>query len=250
MARIKLVDIDPKAPGEFEKEKTNEKLEKIIEDLDELQNRLYAESNHSVLVVLQGMDASGKDRTIRRVFGKLNPLGVTAYPFKAPEHSELAHDFLWRVHKLVPAKGSIAVFNRSHYEDVLVTRAHGWCDDETAKKRMKAINDFENLLTEHNNTTILKFYLHVSHEEQLQRLDERIRDRQKQWKYNQQDFSESSLWDNYMKLYEDVFEHCNKIPWYIVPADHKWYKDYLVAKTVRDALEKLDLQYPGLKKQV
>ena len=150
----------------------------------------------------------------------------------------------------MPAKGSIAVFNRSHYEDVLVTRVHGWCDDETAKKRMKAINDFENLLTEHNNTTILKFYLHVSHEEQLQRLNERIRDRQKQWKYNQQDFSESSLWDKYMKMYEDVFEHCNKIPWQIVPADQKWYKDYLVAKMVRDALEKLDLQYPGLKKQV
>src|SRR6478752_68092 len=135
MAKIKLKEIDTLAPKEFEKDETTIKLSNIIEDLDELQNRLYAESNHSVLVVLQGMDASGKDRTIRRVFGQLNPLGVSAFPFKAPEHSELAHDFLWRVHKLVPAKGMMVVFNRSHYEDVLVTRVHGWCNDEMARKR-------------------------------------------------------------------------------------------------------------------
>ena len=248
MAAIKLKEIDTHAPKQFEKSETAEKLSKIIADLDELQNRLYAESNHSVLIVLQGMDASGKDRTIRRVFGQLNPLGVSAFPFKAPEHSELAHDFLWRVHKLVPAKGMMVVFNRSHYEDVLVTRVHGWCNDEMARKRMKAINEFENLLVEQNNTTILKFYLHVSHDEQLKRLNERIKDREKQWKYNKEDFAESSLWEKYREMYEDVFDHCSKIPWNIIPADQKWYKDYLVAKTVRDALEKLDLQYPGLKK--
>jgi len=248
MAKIKLKEIDTLAPKEFEKDETTIKLSNIIEDLDELQNRLYAESNHSVLVVLQGMDASGKDRTIRRVFGKLNPLGVRAFAFKEPEHSELAHDFLWRVHKLAPAKGMMTVFNRSHYEDVLVTRVHGWCNDETAKKRMKAINEFENLLVEHNNTTILKFFLHVSHDEQLKRLNERIKDRQKQWKYNKEDFAESSLWNKYIEMYEDVFDQCSKVPWNIIPADQKWYKDYLVAKTVRDALEKLDLQYPGLKK--
>jgi len=248
MAKIKLKEIDTLAPKEFEKDETTIKVSNIIEDLDELQNRLYAESNHSVLVVLQGMDASGKDRTIRRVFGKLNPLGVRAFAFKEPEHSELAHDFLWRVHKLAPAKGMMTVFNRSHYEDVLVTRVHGWCNDETAKKRMKAINEFENLLVEHNNTTILKFFLHVSHDEQLKRLNERIKDRQKQWKYNKEDFAESSLWNKYIEMYEDVFDQCSKVPWNIIPADQKWYKDYLVAKTVRDALEKLDLQYPGLKK--
>jgi PPK2 family polyphosphate:nucleotide phosphotransferase len=246
--KIRLTDIDTRAPKEFEKEQTLRKLEKIIEELDELQNRLYAEGNHSILVVLQGMDGSGKDRTIRRVFGKLNPLGVTASAFKQPEHSELAHDFLWRVHKLVPAKGMMAVFNRSHYEDVLVTRVHGWCSDELARTRMEAINDFENLLAEHNNTTILKFYLHVSHEEQLSRLNDRIKDRKKQWKYNKDDFAESGLWDKYMKMYEDVFDHCGKIPWNIIPADQKWYKDYLVAKTLGDALEKIDLRYPGLKK--
>jgi PPK2 family polyphosphate:nucleotide phosphotransferase len=248
MAAIRLKEIDTRAPKHFEKAETVEMLSKIIEDLDELQNRLYAEGNHSVLVVLQGMDASGKDRTIRSVFGKLNPLGVSAFPFKVPEHSELAHDFLWRVHRLVPAKGMMCVFNRSHYEDVLVTRVHGWCNDEMARKRMKAINEFENLLTEHNNTRILKFYLHVSHDEQLKRLNERIKDREKQWKYNKEDFAESALWEKYMEMYEGVFDHCSKIPWNIIPADQKWYKDYLVAKTVRDALEKLDLQYPGMKK--
>jgi PPK2 family polyphosphate:nucleotide phosphotransferase len=248
MSEIKLGEIDTRAPKEFEKEKALEKTDRIIQDLDDLQNRLYADANHSILVVLQGMDASGKDRTIRRVFGKLNPLGVKAYPFKAPETSELAHDFLWRVHKLVPAKGMMTVFNRSHYEDVLVTRVHGWCNDEKARKRMKAINQFEELLTDHNNTTILKFYLHVSHKEQLERLNERIKEQNKKWKYNKEDFAESALWDKYTEMYEEVFKHCNRIPWMIIPADQKWYKDYLVAKTVRDALEKLDLQYPGLKK--
>ena len=245
---IKLNEIDTRAPKEFEKQSTLEKTAKILLDLDELQNRLYAEGNHSVLVVLQGMDASGKDRTIRKVFGKLNPLGVVAHPFKAPTEIELAHDFLWRIHRLAPTKRMIAVFNRSHYEDIVVTRVHGWCNDETAKKRMKAINEFEDLLIKHNNTTIFKFYLHISHEEQLKRLNERIKDRRKQWKYNRQDFDESALWDKHMEMYKDVFEHCNKIPWTIVPADQKWYKDYFVAKTVRDALNDLGLEYPGLKK--
>jgi PPK2 family polyphosphate:nucleotide phosphotransferase len=247
MATILLNEIDTKAPKDFKKEETIKDTAGIIEDLDELQNRLFAEANHGVLVVLQGMDASGKDRTIRKVFGKLNPLGVKAHAFKAPEQSELAHDFLWRVHKVVPAKGTMTVFNRSHYEDVLVTRVHGWCNDETARMRMKAINDFEDLLANHNNTTIFKFYLHVSHDEQVERLNERIKKPRKQWKYNRQDFDESALWEKYMKMYEDVFKHCNRIPWMIIPADQKWYKDYLVAKTVRDTLEKLDLEYPGLK---
>jgi PPK2 family polyphosphate:nucleotide phosphotransferase len=248
MEAIKLKDIGTRAPEGVNKEETIRETEKIIKDLDELQNLLFAESNHSVLVVLQGMDASGKDRTIRKVFGKLNPLGVKAYAFKAPTEVELAHDFLWRIHMVAPAKGTMAVFNRSHYEDVLVTRVHGWCNDKLAMKRMNAINEFENLLVDHSNATVLKFYLHVSHEEQMERLDERIKKPRKQWKYNKQDFAESDLWDAYMKYYEDVFEHCNKIPWTIIPADQKWYKDYLVARTVRDALEKLKLQYPGLKK--
>jgi len=249
MATIRLKEIDTKAPKDFHKEETIKDTGKIIKDLDELQNRLFADSNYSVLVVLQGMDASGKDRTLRKVFGRLNSLGVKAYAFKAPEESDLAHDFLWRVHKVVPAKGTMAVFNRSYYEDVLVTRVHGSCNDENAKMRMKAINEFENLLAADNNTRIFKFYLHISHDEQVERLNERINDPRKQWKYNKRDFDESALWEKYMKMYEDVFEHCNRIPWMIIPADQKWYKDYLVAKTVRDALEKLDLEYPRLKEK-
>src|ERR1700730_9971252 len=191
MATIKLTDVSTKAPKEFNKEETKKKLETILGELYELQNLLYAEGKHAVLVVLQGMDASGKDSTIRHVFGGLNPMGLMAHPFKVPTSEELAHDFLWRVHKEAPAKGKISIFNRSHYEDVLVTRVHGMIDDETAKKRMHAINEFEKLLREHNNTQVFKFYLHVSKEEQSVRLNERIRDPRKQWKYNENDIEES-----------------------------------------------------------
>ena len=148
----------------------------------------------------------------------------------------------------VPADGEITIFNRSHYEDVLITRVHKWCDDATAKKRMKAINDFEQLLKEHNNTHILKFYLHISPEEQQERLKERIADPTKQWKYNEKDFEEAKLWDTYMEYYEACFDTCNKIPWMIVPADQNWYKEYLIARAVRDTLKGLKMQFPGLKK--
>ena len=166
MGKISLKDISTKAPKEFDKDVTKKKTVEILNQLDDLQNLLFAENKHAVLVVLQGKDASGKDGVIRDVFGKLNPQGVTVKSFKAPTPEELSHDFLWRIHHVVPAKGTLQIFNRSHYEDILVTRVHGWCDDETARKRMKAINDFENLLQEHNNTHILKFYLHISPEEQ------------------------------------------------------------------------------------
>ncbi len=185
MAKIKLSDIDTRAPEKLDKQATKKKTEEMLGQLDELQNLLFAEAKHSVLIVLQGMDASGKDGAIRNVIGKLNPQGVTVKSFKAPTLEELSHDFLWRVHKYAPAKGMIQVFNRSHYEDILITRVHKWCDNETAKKRMKAINDFEKMLVRHNNTRILKFYLHISADEQLERLTERIRDPKKQWKYNE-----------------------------------------------------------------
>lgn len=170
MATISLKDTSTRAPQEFDKKETKEKTAGILEKLDELQNLLYAESKHAILVVLQGLDASGKDGVIRNVFGELNPQGVQVYSFKAPTAKELSFDFLWRVHAEVPAKGVIKIFNRSHYEDVLITRVHKMIDDKTAKKRMRAINHFEQLLTEHNNTHILKFYLHVSPEEQQERL--------------------------------------------------------------------------------
>ncbi len=248
MAKIKLKEISTRAPKELDKEETKVKTEKMLEELDELQNLLYAESKHSVLVVIQGMDASGKDGLIRDVFGSMNPQGVAVKSFKAPTPEELSHDFLWRVHSSTPPKGMIQLFNRSHYEDILVTRVHKWCDDATAKDRMKAINDFEQLLKEHNNTHILKFYLHISPEEQKQRLEERIHDPAKQWKYNVKDFEESKLWDEYMRVYEDCFEECNRLPWTIVPSDQNWFKEFIVAKALRDLLRSLDMMYPGLKK--
>lgn len=249
MPAIELSKISTRAPKGFDKEKTKEKTQKIVEELDDLQNLLYAESKHSVLVVLQGMDASGKDGLIRDVFGKLNIQGVSSTSFKAPTELELSHDFLWRIHQHTPAKGAMQVFNRSHYEDILVTRVHKWCDDKTATERMKAINDFEELLTKHNNTHILKFYLHISLEEQHSRLEERIHDPAKQWKYNEKDFEESKLWELYRKMYEDCFRYCNKVPWNIVPADQNWYKEYLVASAVHRLLTGLKMQYPGIKKK-
>ncbi len=250
MANIKLSAISTRAPKDFDKQETKEKLLSILEKLDALQNLLYAESKHSILVVIQGMDASGKDGTIRNVFGKLNPQGVKVKSFKVPTAEELSHDFLWRVHAAAPAKGEIQIFNRSHYEDILVTRVHNMIDDDMARKRMKAINQFEQLLKEHNNTKILKFYLHVSPEEQQERLKERIEDPAKQWKYNENDFREAKLWDEYMKVYEDCFEYCNDIPWTIVPADQNWYKEYVIASTLLDTLKGLDMKFPGLKKEV
>jgi PPK2 family polyphosphate:nucleotide phosphotransferase len=219
-----------------------------LDELDGLQNLLYAERKHSVLVVIQGMDGSGKDGVIRNVFTSMNPQGVNVTSFKVPTEEELAHDFLWRVHQHAPAKGMIELFNRSHYEDILVTRVHKWCDDKTAKKRMKAINDFEQLVQEHNNTHILKFYLHISREEQLKRLTERMKDATKMWKYNEKDFEESKLWDVYMTMYEDCINNCNDIPWTIVPADQNWYKEYIIASELHKLLKGLKMQYPGLKK--
>lgn len=248
MSKISLQDISTRAPKELEKETTKEKTVKILEELDELQNLLFAECKHSVLVVIQGMDGSGKDGVIRNVLGNMNPQGVTVKSYKAPTAEELSHDFLWRIHQHTPAKGMIQVFNRSHYEDILVTRVHGWCNDDTARKRMDAINDFEKLVQKHNNTHILKFYLHVSPEEQHERLTERMNDPAKMWKYNEKDFEEAKLWDVYMRMYEECFENCDKPEWTIVPADQNWYKEHIIAKALRDLLKGLDMKFPGMKK--
>ena len=245
---MKLKEIATTAPDDVSKNKIKGELKEILKYLDSLQNLLYAEGKHSILIVIQGMDASGKDGLTRDVFTSMNPQGVDVASFKEPTGEELAHDFLWRIHKRTPAKGMIQIFNRSHYEDVLITRVHGTIDDETARQRMKAINDFENLLTDQNDTHILKFYLHVSHKVQLKRLEERLEDPQKMWKYNAEDFKESKLWDKYMKCYQDVFKHCNDIPWHIVPADHNWYKSYVVASTLQKTLQGLHMKYPGMKK--
>lgn len=248
MQTVRLSKISTKAPKQFNKEKTKAKTALVLKELSELQNLLYAESRHSLLIVIQGMDASGKDGLIRDVFGVMNPQGVQVESFKAPTSKELSHDFLWRIHLHAPSKGMIQVFNRSHYEDILITRVHKWCDDALAIKRMKAINDFEEMLEVHNNTHILKFYLHISPEEQRQRLLERLEDKTKQWKYNEQDLVEAKLWDQYMLVYEDCFNQCNKVPWHIIPSNQNWYKEYLVANAILTTLKNLKMRFPGLKK--
>ncbi len=248
MSQIKLIEISTRAPKELDKKEIKEKTDTIIKELDDLQNLLFAEGKHAVLVVIQGMDGSGKDGVIRNVMGNMNPQGVTVKSYKAPTAEELAHDFLWRIHQHAPAKGMIQIFNRSHYEDILITRVHKWCDDETATKRMKSINDFELLLQEHNHTHILKFYLHISPEEQHERLSERMKDPAKMWKYNENDFEEAKLWDIYRQMYEDCFNNCNNPEWTIVPADQNWYKEYIIASKINELLKGLDMQFPGLKK--
>ncbi len=245
---IHLKDIDTSAPQDIDKEQVKEQFKEILKDLDDLQNLLYAEGKHSLLIIIQGMDASGKDGLTRDVFTSMNPQGVNVQSFKEPVVEELAHDFLWRIHRHTPQRGMIQIFNRSQYEDVLITRVHGTIDDETAYSRMKAINDFERLLKEHNNTTILKFYLHVSHQEQQKRLEERLDKPQKMWKYNEDDFKESKLWKKYMNCYEDVFKHCSDIPWYIIPSDQNWYKSYQVASHIRKTLQGFNMKFPGMKK--
>lgn len=239
-----LTEISARAPKDFDKMKTREETAGLLRELAELQNLLYAEGQHSVLVILQGMDASGKDGAIKKVLGQMNPQGVVVTSFKVPTEEEIKHDFLWRIHRHTPAKGMVAVFNRSHYEDVLVTRVHGWCDDQTAQKRFDAINDFEELLVLHNATAIFKFYLHISREEQQERLTERLEDPTKYYKYSEKDFTEAGRWNQYMQMYEDVFENCNAVPWTIVPADQNWYKEYIIAKTLVAGLKKLDMKYP------
>ncbi len=239
-----LQEIPTRAPGDLDKKETKQRTAELLEELQELQNVLYAEGKHAILIILQGMDASGKDGAIREVFSGCNPQGISVVSFKVPTEEELAHDFLWRIHRHAPGKGMIQIFNRSHYEDVLVTRVHGWCDDATAEKRFEAINAFESLLKQHNNTTILKFYLHISKEEQDERLQERIENEEKRWKYNKKDKEEAKLWDRYREMYHDVFEHCNVVPWTIVPADQNWYKEYLIAKTLVERMKALNMKYP------
>lgn len=247
MSKISLKDISTRSPEGMDKSETKSLTIKILAGLNELQNLLFAEGKHAVLIVIQGMDASGKDGVIRNVFTSMNPQGLQVVSFKAPTEQELKHDFLWRIHPHAPAKGFIKIFNRSHYEDILVTRVHKWCDDETAYKRMQSINDWEKLITGQNNTHILKFYLHVSPEEQQERLNERIKDPAKMWKYNENDFKEATLWPDYMNMYEDCFANCNTIPWNIIPSDQNWYKEYLIASALRDALEGFKMEYPDLK---
>ena len=212
-----------------------------------MQNLFYANGKHALLIVFQGMDASGKDGAIRDVFKGVNPQGIKVKSFKAPSKEELAHDYLWRVHKHTPERGMIQIFNRSHYEEVLITRVEGWVSDEEAKRRFKQLNDFERILQE-NGTIILKFYLHISEESQRKDFYERIIDRRKNWKYGPEDFEKAKKWSAYRKMYEEAFENCGPdIPWMIVPSDQNWYKEYLIAKKIVETLEDLNMEYPKAK---
>ncbi len=246
MSSYDLQKIPTRAPENLDKEEIKQQTKELIDELEELQNKLFAEDKWSLLVILQGMDASGKDGAVREVFSAVNPQGVKVKSFKVPTERELAHDFLWRVHQHTPRKGLIQIFNRSHYEDVLVTRVLGLTDDATANKRFALINSFEELLQE-RGTQIIKFYLHISQEEQKERFQDRLNNPRKHWKYNPNDIKTAEDWPLYRKYYGEVFENCGpKIPWTIVPADQNWYKEYLVAKTIVETLRSLDMRYPGL----
>jgi PPK2 family polyphosphate:nucleotide phosphotransferase len=249
--KLKLKECDPDETGEYKKtdqgkDKAKADTAKLIARLAGLQERLYANATQSLLIVLQGMDTSGKDGTIRNVMSGVNPQGCKVVAFKAPSKDELAHDFLWRVHREVPPKGYIGIFNRSHYEDVLITRVHGGVSDKEAKQRFNQIKEFEELLYE-SGTVILKFFLHISKAEQKERLEARIADPEKRWKWNSGDLEERKLWDEYMYAFEDVISATSteQAPWYAVPANRKWYRDLVVADRVVDVLEGLKLKVPA-----
>ncbi|MGB3059936.1 MAG: polyphosphate kinase 2 family protein, partial [Anaerolineae bacterium] len=210
-----------------------------------LQEALYAEHKQSLLIVLQAMDTGGKDGTIEHVCGAVNPQGVVVTPFKVPSAEELAHDFLWRVHKVTPARGMIAVFNRSHYEDVLVVRVHDLAPKEVWSQRYELINQFEKHLTA-NGVVILKFFLHISKAEQKERLLDRLNTPDKQWKFAVGDLKERGLWDQYQEAYEDALNKCTTAaaPWYVIPANRKWYRNYVVARIIRQTLEAMNPQFP------
>lgn len=243
---LELSDKDAAAPDGLPKgDDLKDKIEKQLKKLTDLQSVFYADARHSLLIVLQGRDASGKDGVGRTVIGAFNPQGVRVNSFKVPTPLELGHDYLWRVHQVMPEKGMISVFNRSHYEDVLVVRVHNLVPKPVWSKRYKQINDFEQMLSE-NGTIILKFFLHVSRDEQKQRLIDRVKDETKNWKFKAGDLDERNLWDDYTEAYRDVLKKCSTkwAPWYVVPADSNKVRNYLIAKRIVETLEGLDLKYP------
>jgi PPK2 family polyphosphate:nucleotide phosphotransferase len=246
-SKVILKDFDPNDKGDWQDRKEEGKAEllKLNQELSNLQELLYAGQKHHLLVVIQAMDTGGKDGTIRAVFEGVNPQGVRVANFKAPSAAELAHDYLWRVHAQVPARGELVVFNRSHYEDVLVVRVHNLVPPAVWKKRYDQINEFERLLIE-EGTTILKFYLHIDLDEQKARLIERIEDPRKQWKFNPGDLEERKLWNQYMAAFEEMLEKTSTrdAPWYAIPANANWYRNLVVASIIVKTLEGLKMEYP------
>lgn len=236
---------DDKSERTGDKAKDALELEKLSSKINALQDILYAQGKHKILLVLQGMDASGKDGTVKHVFSECDPLGIRLASFKGPTPEELAHDYLWRVHQVVPQKGEIVIFNRSHYEDVLIVKVHDWIDEAECKRRYAQINEFEKLLTE-TGTVIIKCYLHISKAEQKLRMQERLNDPSKTWKFNPNDLKERDLWSKYMVAYENAMKATSTsyAPWYVVPADSKTNRNLLISKLLLNALKSLKLSYP------
>ncbi len=245
--KVKLSDWDPDDTSGFEGNKKEgiTVLKKLNEKLDVLQEMLYAEHKHKILIILQAMDTGGKDGTIRSVFEGVNPQGVKVASFKVPTPEELDHDYLWRVHPQAPGKGEIVIFNRSHYEDLLVVRVHNLAPKKVWEKRFQHINEFERMMKD-EGTTILKFYLNISQDEQKQRLLDRISTPEKRWKFNPGDLEERKLWKDYMEAYQDVLSKTSKpwAPWYIIPANRNWYRNLVISSILVDTLEKLKMRYP------
>ena len=244
---VDLSSLNTAETGEFKTPKQGKKaLKKYRKALSKLQERFYAWDKKAVLVVLQGMDTSGKDGTIRHVMSGVNPQGVVVTSFKVPTAEELAHDYLWRVHKAVPKRGMIGIFNRSHYEDVLVVRVHNLVPPEVWGRRYEEINAFEKFLTD-NDVVILKFFLHISREEQARRLQARLDNPDKRWKFNKGDLKERALWDDYTAAYTDAVQKCSTphAPWYVVPSDNKWYRNYVVGHIITETLHDLNPQFPA-----
>src|SRR5215813_99561 len=246
-SKIRLKHFDPGYHGNHESHKSAlPEIQTNLGKMDQLQYRMYAENKHSLLIVLQGLDAAGKDGVVRHVLTGLNPEGCVCSNFKEPVKEELGHDFLWRVHPHVPAKGSVAIFNRSHYEDVLVARVHDLVPERIWSKRYDEINDFERLITIQNNTTVLKFFLHISKEEQLARFEKRLDDPTRQWKISESDYKERGYWADYIKAFEDALNKTSTehAPWFIIPSNHKWFRDLAISQIIVRQMEDLDLQLP------
>jgi PPK2 family polyphosphate:nucleotide phosphotransferase len=244
--KVKLSRHDPDyTAGLKDKEAVEKKLQENVSRLAELEYLLYAERKHALLIVLQALDAAGKDGTIRHVMSGLNPQGCRVTSFKQPTTEEKEHDFLWRIHKAVPEKGEIGIFNRSHYEDVLAVRVHKLVPKSEWAKRYEQINAFETILAE-NHVKVLKFFLHISKEEQKKRFQARLEDPTKNWKVSPSDFEERKYWDDYMKAYEDALCRCStaEAPWFIIPADHKWFRDFAVSRIIIETLEGLNMKFP------
>ena len=251
-ARVRLRDRDAQAPRNAPSaEELEAAVKRMAKKIDELQQAMYAEAKRALLVVFQARDAGGKDGVIRKVFGPVNPQGCVVTSFKAPTETEMSHDYLWRVHAAAPPKGIIGVFNRSHYEDVLVVRVNELVPAKTWKRRYGHINEFERMLAE-SGTTILKFFLHVSRDEQKQRMVERLDDPTKNWKFNPGDLEARARWDDYTEAYRDAVSRCSTpwAPWYVVPSDNKDVRDYLVARAVLDTLRRMKPRYPAASPEI